>query len=196
MRYHIDKLKYKNCQKHKLAGCCYGLLPKQEVWIAPWEEIAIDLIGTWIVKVNGQQVEFNALTCIDTASNLVKHDKGGEFIRQNFQWLLEIFSIKDVCSTSKNPQSNVICARMHQTVTNVLRTLVHTNPPQNMTQARDRIDDALATAMHAMQTTVATTLGSTPGALAFAHDMFLNVPLIADWQAIACTCKHHVNENL
>jgi hypothetical protein len=65
-----------------------------------------------------------------------------------------------------------------------------------MTQARDKIDDALATAMHAMQTTVATTLGSTPGALAFARDMFLNMPLIADWQAIARTCEHHVNENL
>ncbi len=78
----------------------------------------------------------------------------------------------------------------------VLRTLVHTNPPQNMTQARDIIDDALATAMHAMQTTVATTLESTPGALAFAQDMFLNVPLIADWHAIVRTCEHHVNENL
>jgi hypothetical protein len=96
------------------------------------------------------------------------HDKGGEFIGQNFQWLLEIFSIKDVCSTSKNPQSYAICERMHQTVNNVLSTLVHTNPPQNMTQARDIIDNALATAMHTMQTTIATTLGSTPGALAFA----------------------------
>jgi hypothetical protein len=85
---------------------------------------------------------------------------------------------------------------MHQTVTNVLRTRVHTNPPQNMTQARDIIDDALATAMHAMQTTIANTLGSTPGAHAFAQDMFLNMPLIADWQAIACNCEHHVNENL
>ncbi len=56
---------------------------------------------------------------------------------------------------------------MHQTVTNVLRTLVHTNPPHNMTQARDTIDDALATAVHPMQTTVANTLGSTQGALAF-----------------------------
>jgi hypothetical protein len=26
--------------------------------------------------------------------------------------------------------------------------------------------------------------------------MFLNVPLIADWQAIVHTCEHHVNENL
>jgi hypothetical protein len=85
---------------------------------------------------------------------------------------------------------------MHQTVTNVLRTLVHTNPPQNMTQAKDIIDDELATAIHAMQTTVANTLGSTPGALTFAQDMFLNVPLITDWQAIARTSEHHVNENL
>jgi hypothetical protein len=34
--------------------------------------IAIDLIGPWKVKVNGQLVEFNTLTCIDTASNLVE----------------------------------------------------------------------------------------------------------------------------
>jgi hypothetical protein len=76
---------------------------------------------------------------------------------------------------------------MHQTVNNVLRTLVHTNPPCNMTQARDITDDALATAMHTMQFTVATTLRSTPSALAFAQDIFLNMLLIADWQAIACT---------
>jgi len=63
------------------------------------------------------------------------HDKGGEFIASSFQWLLELFNIENVCSTSKNPQSNAICERMHQTVGNVLQTLVHANPPQNMTQA-------------------------------------------------------------
>jgi hypothetical protein len=26
--------------------------------------------------------------------------------------------------------------------------------------------------------------------------MFLNLPLIADWQAIARTCEHHCNKNL
>jgi hypothetical protein len=69
-----------------------------------------------------------------------------------------------------------------KTIHNVLRTLVHTSPPRNMTQARDIINE-LATAMHAMQTTVATTVGSSPGSLAFARDMFLKVPLITDWQA-------------
>ncbi len=65
-------MKYKDCQKYKLAGRSHGLLPKEEVRIAPWEEVTINLIGPWKVKVNGQQVEFNALTCIDKASNLVK----------------------------------------------------------------------------------------------------------------------------
>jgi hypothetical protein len=85
---------------------------------------------------------------------------------------------------------------MQQTVENALRILVHSIPPKNMSSAKDIVDDALATAMHAMQTTVATTLGSVPGALAFSRDMFLNVPLIADWQAIARNCERHVNENL
>jgi hypothetical protein len=50
--YHIDKLKCKDFQKYKLACCDYGLLPKGEVRIAPWEEVVTDLIGPWKVKVN------------------------------------------------------------------------------------------------------------------------------------------------
>ncbi len=88
LRYHIDKLKCKDCQKHKLEGRGYGLLPKQEVRIAPWEEVAIDLIGPWKVKVNGWKNEFNALTCIDTALNLVKliciDNKPAKHIRDKF----------------------------------------------------------------------------------------------------------------
>jgi hypothetical protein len=91
--YHIDKLKCKDCQKHKLEGRGYGLLPKQEVQIAPWEEVAINLIGPWKVKVNSQQVECNALTCIDMALNLVKliciDNKIAEHIRDKLMqsWL-------------------------------------------------------------------------------------------------------------
>ena len=85
---------------------------------------------------------------------------------------------------------------MHQTVGNVLRVLLYSNPPQNLTQARDIVDQALATAMHAMRVTVATTLGTMPGALAFSRDMFLNVPLIADWQTIARHREQYVNDNL
>ncbi|KAL7501792.1 hypothetical protein ACHAXN_000106 [Cyclotella atomus] len=55
------------CQRHKLAGKGYGLLPGRQVRVPPWEEVAIDLISPWKVKVNDHVCEFNALTCIDTA---------------------------------------------------------------------------------------------------------------------------------
>ncbi len=93
LRYHIEKLKCKDCQKYKLEGRGYGLLSKQEVRIAPWEEVAINLIRPWKVKVNGRQVEFNALTCIDMALNLVKliriDNKTAKHIRDKFtqSWL-------------------------------------------------------------------------------------------------------------
>ena len=85
---------------------------------------------------------------------------------------------------------------MHQTVANVLITLLYSNPPKNMTQAKDIMNYALATSMHSMRTTVVTTLGSTPGALDFSIYMFLNVPLVANWQTISCKREDHVNENL
>jgi hypothetical protein len=162
---------------------------------------------------HGQQkkVECDALTCIDTMSNLVEliridnktschirekivqcwlscypcpvcgiHDKSDEFIGGMFKWLLHSFDIKDVQSTSENLESNLICKGSHQTAGNVLRTLLYINLPQNLTPARNIVDQVLATAMHAMQVTVATTFGSMSGALAFSRNMFLDVPLIVD----------------
>ncbi len=38
---------------------------------------------------------------------------------------------------------------MHQTVGNILRTLLHGEPPQDVTRAKDFIDEALSIAMHA-----------------------------------------------
>jgi hypothetical protein len=52
LHYHIDKLKCKDCQKHKLEGRGYGLPPEQEVWIAPWEEVATNLIGPWSIDLH------------------------------------------------------------------------------------------------------------------------------------------------
>jgi hypothetical protein len=93
---------------------------------------------------------------------------------------------KDIPTTSKNPQANAICERMHQTVGNVLRTLLHGQPPQHVTgtRAKEFIDKALSITMHAMHTGANSTLGSSPGSLEFNKDMFLNISLIANWHAI------------
>jgi hypothetical protein len=40
--------------------------------LVPWYEVAVDLIGPWTLQVHGQEIEFWALTCIDTVSNLVE----------------------------------------------------------------------------------------------------------------------------
>ncbi len=50
------------------------------------------------------------------------HDPGIEFTVPDFQMLLQNCHIRDVCTTAKNPQSNAVCERMHQTIGNILRT--------------------------------------------------------------------------
>ncbi len=93
LQYTIDKFKCEHCQRHKLSGKGYGLLPEREMLIAPMEEVAIDLIGPWTVKVNNQKAEFNTLTSIDKASNLVEviriYNKTSRHIRDKFvqSWL-------------------------------------------------------------------------------------------------------------
>ena len=49
------------------------------------------------------------------------------------------FGIKDVLTTSRNPNANGICERMHQTVGNVLRTLVHAEQPRTLNDAKNTL---------------------------------------------------------
>ena len=65
---------------------------------------------------------------------------------------------------------------MHQTVENVLRTLLYWEPPQNIATAKEYVDEALSIATHAMRARIHSTLGSSPGSLTFNRDMFLNIP--------------------
>jgi hypothetical protein len=187
----------------------------------------VDLIGTWTVRVCGRPYKFEALTVIDTVTNLVKlvrierkdldhimqkfaqcwlkrylwlqhciHDPGGEFTGQEFQTLLQNRCIRDVCTTAKNPQSNAVHNRMHQTVGNALRTLLNGEPPPDMASAKEYVNEALSIGMHAMRAAIHSTLGSSPGILTFNRVMFLNTPLIADWHTITQRRKHLINENL
>ncbi len=55
---------------------------------------------------------------------------------------------------------------------------------------------AYCIAMHAMRAGVHSTLGSSPGNLVFIRDMFLNIPLIADWHATTQRREHLIHENL
>jgi len=216
------------CRKHKLSGSGFGELAERDVNTIPWQEVHIDLIGPWNVRVNDIDVQFNALTVINPATNLVElirieqktadhvaqkfancwlsrypwpevcvYDNGGEFIGVQFQQLLEQCGIRDWPTTSRNPQANAICERMHQTVGNILRTLLLHGGPVNANTANNIVDDALATASHALRATVSRSLGNySPGELAFQRNMFLNLPLIADLQVLHDKRSEIVPRNL
>ena len=121
------------------------------------------------------------------------HDNGGEFVGWEFQRLLDIMGIDSVPTTSRNPQANAICERMYQTVGNILRTLIHTYPPQTVAEARLLVGEASARAQMALRCAVSTPLQATPGSIVFGRDMFLEVPVIADWQLLQSRREQLVN---
>jgi hypothetical protein len=114
----------------------------------------------------------------------------------NFKQYYKIVTSEMCALVPKNPQSNAICKRMHQTVGNVLGTLLHGEPPQNISDAKEFVDKALSIAMHAMRAGVHSTLGTSSGSLVFNRYMFLNIPLIADSHAITQKREHLIHENL
>jgi hypothetical protein len=64
----------------------------------------------------------------------------------------------EICALlQKSLQSNAVCERMHQTVGNILRTLLHGNPLQNIASAAQYVDEALLIAIHTMQAGVHST---------------------------------------
>ena len=85
---------------------------------------------------------------------------------------------------------------MHLTVGNVLRTLIHSEPPRTHGDVKTLIERALATTSHALRTNVSQVTGYSPGALAFHRDMLLDIPLIIDLQQIRNKRQISVDENL
>ncbi len=86
----------KNCdarQREKLPGPQYGHMTPREANILHWEEVALDLIGPWTVKVADESYGFYALTCIDTVTNFPDairlRDKTASHVGMQFEnlWL-------------------------------------------------------------------------------------------------------------
>lgn len=125
------------------------------------------------------------------------HDQGPEFMGQDFIDILEHAGIEDVPTAKKAPTSNAICQRIHQTVAQVLATLMYMHPPEHMMHVSDMVDSALATAMHATRCAVSRSLYNlSPGAIAFQRDMLLDIPLIADILTLQQHREALVNERL
>ena len=82
------------------------------------------------------------------------------------------------------------------TVGNVLRTLIHCEPPRMLSDANTMIDSALGTTSHVLRTNVSQVTGYSPGTLEFHKDMLLDIPLVIDLLQIRNKPQIRVDENL
>ena len=97
---YCSEYKCDDCQKNKQLGAGYGHLPARHAQLLPWNEVAIDLIGPWRIDINGQEIEFNALTCIDPVTNLV------EIIRIENKTAVHVAQQFENCWLSRYPRPN------------------------------------------------------------------------------------------
>ena len=123
------------------------------------------------------------------------HDNGNEFLGYPFQTMLINNHIHDVPTTIKNPQAHSICERIHQTMGNMLRILIHERPPTNYQDARLICQLALDKVLYSLRNTFHSTLRTTPGALAFNQDFLLNIPVITDLENIKQRRQQIINAN-
>ena len=73
---------------------------------------------------------------------------------------------------------------MHQIVANVLRVSLHTNPPANILMLQYTIDSVLARAMYATRVSNISAITTSPGAIVYNQDIFVDVTLIVNLSAI------------
>jgi len=218
--------KCQHCIQVKEPTVNYGQLPPREASFQPFFEVAVDSIGPWSVMIGNVETQVKALTIIDTVTCLTEigrlndssafeaarvfeqswlyryprptqciFDAGTEF-KADFAALLSHWDIKPKQTGVKNAQANAICERMHRTIGNLLRSLCHTNPPQNINDANLLVERALATTSHALRSTIHRTLNATPGAIVFNRDMFLDIPYVADFIALRNHRQLVIDENL
>jgi hypothetical protein len=85
---------------------------------------------------------------------------------------------------------------MHQTIGNALRVLSTMDPPFGLDHAVQLVDTAIADAVYATRCMYSSSLGTTPGALAFHRDMILNIPMMADLQQIQQRRQQLIDDRL
>ena len=121
---------------------------------------------------------------------LAIHDLGPKFIGTEFQDLLTHAGIKDAPTTAHSPQVDSIIEAVHKSVGQVIQMLVHLQNPHSCPEAQALIQTACSTVMHATHCAAYQSLSYylTSDAVAFHHDMQLDIPLVSD---ILTLQNHH-----
>jgi len=109
--------------------------------------------------------------------------------------MLTANGIHDVPTTIKNPMSNGICERSHQTIANHLRTIITDEDIATIEDAERLLDICLATAQYAIRATIHQTLKTSPGALVFNRDMLLPISLHHNFETLRQRRQQLIDNN-
>ena len=123
------------------------------------------------------------------------HDPGTEFVGLPFQSTCIMNGIQPLPTTVKNPQSNAVCERMHATIGDTLRTMLHEYPPHNLETAIEIVDSVIASSQYALRTAIHRAYNTSPGALVFGRDMLLPIPILSDWANLRARRQAIIDEN-
>ena len=95
------------------------------------------------------------------------HDNGNGFLGPAFSSMLTRNKIKSAPTTVKNPQSNAIVERMHQSISTMIAISLCENPPVKYEDVSNLVFTKCMSAQYAVSSTVNRSLKHTLGELAF-----------------------------
>ena len=117
-------------------------------------------------------------------------DRGTEFMAEFSKMCHNDYVLKSKPIATRNPQSNAITKRIHQTIGNIIRTfdvsnIVNNNPWSGILVAN----------MIAVRATDHTTLQASPMQLVFGQYAILNIKHVANWEHIRQRKQLRINHN-
>jgi transposase InsO family protein len=104
----------------------------------------------------------------------------------------EDYAIKAKPITVRNPQANAIVERVHQVISNIIRTF---ELESNYLDEEDHWKGILSATAFAVESTFHTTLRNTPGQLVFGRDMIFNIEHEANWEFICKRKQQQIEKN-
>ena len=117
-------------------------------------------------------------------------DRGTEFMAEFAKMCHNDYGLNRKPITTRNPQSNAIIERIHQTFGNIIRIFDVSNIVNN-----DPWSGILAATMFAVCATYHRTLQASPIQLVFGRDAIFNINHVADWEHIRQLKQLRINHN-
>ena len=120
----------------------------------------------------------------------IMFDRGTEFMDEFAKMCQNEYGIKRKPITTRNPQSNTIIKKIHQTIGNTILTFDVSNIVNNSPWS-----GILAATMFAVRVTYHTTLQASPMQIVFGQDAVLKITYVADWEHVEQRKQLRINHN-